>query len=149
MEDLLFDANYLNWIVVAVVFFIIEVSTFTLLFLWLGIAAIVMVLLSLVFPDLALATQLFYFAALSTISVLAWHFVFKNKQKNMGDSKMNNRASRYVGQTFTLVSAVENGYAKVKIEDSLWRVKCDAALAAGEQVKIVNAEGVLLIAEPV
>lgn len=149
MENFLFDSAYLNWVIIGVVFFIIEVSTFTLLFLWFAIASMVMAAILFVFPNMALSSQLLAFAILATLAVVAWHFFFKDKQKTMGDNKMNNRAMRYVGQTVTLVEPVENGFSKVKIDDSLWRVRCDVALTVGDSVKIVDADGVVLIAESV
>lgn len=149
MDNFLFDSAYLNWVIVGVIFFIIEVSTFTLLFLWLGIAALVTAGLAFVFPDMALSIQLACFAVIATLDVIAWHFIFKNKQKTMGDNKMNNRASRYIGQTAKLIEPVEDGFSKIKIEDSLWRVRCNSLLKEGDSIKIIDADGVLLIAETV
>lgn len=149
MEMMWFDSAYLNWIIVGAVFFIIEVSTFTLLFLWLGIAAMIVASIVFFFTEMTLATQLFCFSVLAVLAVIAWHFMFKNKQKVMGDKKMNNRALRYVGQTATLIEPVQNGFAKVKIDDTLWRVKCDVVLHVGDAVKIIDTDGMLLIAEAV
>lgn len=142
--DILVDPFFYNWLIVAAVLLIVEVATFTLLFLWLAIAAALMAAISYVFPDLGLTTQLILFAAAALLSVIIWHNVFKKTQDSMGDAKMNNRAARYIGRTATLVEPISNGYGKIKIEDSLWRVSCESDLSVGEQVEIIDADGVLL-----
>lgn len=140
----LIEPFYYNWLILGVIFLIIEVSTFTLLFLWLAIAAAIMAAISFFSPTLALSAQLLIFSVFSVLSVIFWHKLFRKKQDSIGDAKMNNRAHRYIGRTATLVEAIENGRGKIQIEDSFWRVECDADIPAGDAVEIIDADGVIL-----
>lgn len=142
--NILIDPFFYNWLILGAILLIVEVASFTLLFFWLAIAAFIMAGISYVMPDLTLTTQLFIFAAVALLSVIVWHKAFKKTQDTMGDARMNNRAERYIGQTATLIEPIENGQGKIKIEDSLWKVRCNDKLAAGTQVEIIGADGVLL-----
>lgn len=142
--DFLIEPLFYNWLILGALFLIIEVTTFTLLFLWLAIAAAVMGLISFISPQLNITAQLLIFAGLSLASVVIWHKAFKKTQDSMGDATMNNRAARYVGRTATLTEAIDNGYGKIQLEDSFWRVKADTDLPLGTVVEIIEAKGVIL-----
>ena len=44
--------------------------------------------------------------------------------------------------------AIENGFGKVRVGDSLWRVKGQDAVA-GTKVKVTAADGIVLVVEAV
>lgn len=146
--DFFIDPFFYNWLILGAILLIVEVASFTLLFFWLAIAAVIMAAISYLVPSLSLTAQLLIFAIIAVLSVIIWHRVFKKTQDSMGDAKMNNRASRYVGQTATLVEPITNGLGKIQIEDSFWRVSCTTDLPAGSQVKIVDSQDVTLIVQP-
>lgn len=140
----LIEPVFYNWLILAAVLLIIEVASFTLLFFWLAIAAAVMAAVSFIFPQMSLTAQLWVYAVIAVLSVVIWHRSFKKKQERIGDKKMNNRANRYIGRTATLSEAISNGYGKIQIEDSFWRVTCDSDLPVGATVEIVGSNGVML-----
>ncbi len=142
--DFLIDPFFYNWLILGAIFLIIEVASFTLLFLWLAISAIIMAGISYVFPDLSLTVQLWTFSIIAVLSVIIWRQVFKKKQEAIGDKKMNNRAERYIGRIATLSEPISNGYGKIQIEDSFWKVTCDSDLPQGTTVEIIDADGVIL-----
>ncbi|PID66724.1 MAG: hypothetical protein CR975_01445 [Gammaproteobacteria bacterium] len=146
--DFLIDPFFYNWLILGAVFLIIEVATFTLLFLWLAIAAVILAGISFVFPQMPLTTQLWIFAIISVLSVIIWHRVFRKTQERIGDKKMNNRAARYIGRSATLSEAIVNGHGKIQIEDSFWRVTCERDLPKGTNVEIIAADGVILTVKP-
>ncbi len=146
--DIFIDPFFYNWLILGAIFLIIEVASFTLLFLWLAIAAVILAGVSYLFPDLSLTAQLWIFSIISVLSVIIWHRVFRKKQEAIGDNKMNNRATRYIGRTATLSEAIVNGRGKIQIEDSFWRVTCDSDLPQGATVEITNADGVILTVKP-
>ncbi len=148
MLEIFIDPFFYNWLILGAVLLIVEVASFTLLFFWLAIAAFVMAGISYLAPDLSLTAQLFIFAVIAILSVVIWHRVFKKTQDSLGDAKMNNRATRYIGRTATLVEPVENGRGKIQIEDSFWRVSCDVDLPAGSQVEIIANKDVTLVVKP-
>lgn len=145
--DWLLEPNFYNWLIVAGIFLIIEVSTFTLLFLWLAVAALVVAIVNFFVPSLSIAMQLLIFSVCSVAAVLIWHTLFKGIQDKSGDATMNNRAERYVGRTATLSEAIENGSGKIQIDDSYWRVHCDTDMPIGTKVKVTSADGVILNVE--
>lgn len=135
---------FYNWLILGAVLMIIEVASFTLLFFWLAIAAFIMAGISYLLPDLSINAHLLTFSVIAVVCVVAWHRIFKHRQAQMGDSRMNNRAERYIGKTATLLEDTDNGRSKIRIEDSLWRVECDKELSAGTVVEIIAADGVTL-----
>ena len=54
---------------------------------------------------------------------------------------------RYIDRVFTLETAIENGFGKVRVGDTLWRAKGND-LAAGTKVKVTAADGIVLVVEP-
>ncbi len=148
MLDIFVDPFFYNWLILGAVLLIVEVASFTLLFFWLAISAFIMAGISYLFPSLSLTAQLFIFAAIAILSVVIWHRLFKKTQDKIGDAQMNNRATRYIGRTATLVEPIENGVGKIQIEDSFWRVSCDTDLPNGSVVKIIDNKDVTLIVKP-
>ncbi|MCB1922411.1 MAG: NfeD family protein, partial [Gammaproteobacteria bacterium] len=51
-----------------------------------------------------------------------------------------------VGRVFVLETPIENGFGKVRVGDSLWRVEGPDA-AAGSRVRVTSADGVVLVVE--
>lgn len=146
--DFLIEPFYYNWLILGGIFLLIEVTTFTLLFMWLAMSAAIMAVISFIFPNLSLSNHLLVFAVLSVACVIIWHRAFKHRQTTIGDNKMNNRAQRYVGQQATLVEPIVNGYGKIRIEDSLWRVACSTDLPVEKTVIVTAADGVILQVKP-
>jgi membrane protein implicated in regulation of membrane protease activity len=48
---------------------------------------------------------------------------------------------------FVLEAPIENGFGKVRVGDSLWRVKGNDA-ASGARVRVTGVDGVVLVVEP-
>jgi len=139
-----FEPFFYNWLVLGILFLIIEVATFTLLFLWLAIAALIMAAINFFFPTMAFTWQLITFSALSVISATLWYVNTSGKQDKAGDKRMNNRALRYIGRSAVLAEPIVHGRGKIQLEDSFWRVECDEDLPAGQSVVIYDAIGVIL-----
>lgn len=130
------------WMVLGVVLFVLEVSMPGIFFMWFGIAAIVTGLISFGF-DIAWQWQLVWFGVLSLIAVgLAMRYLRRHPLAS-DRPLLNERAQRYVGQSFRLVDAIVNGRGSVKIGDSLWRV-AGPDLPAGTKVTVTGADGTLL-----
>ena len=116
-------------------------------FLWMGISALVLGLLAWLIPAMSWETQLMLFAILSLVSIVGWR-MWQRKHPDVSDHPtLNRRAEQYIGRVFTLETPIENGYGKVRVGDSLWRVK-GAESAAGLAVKVTAVDGVVLIVEP-
>lgn len=133
-----------HWWILAGVLLIVELTMPAFFFLWLGIAAAATGLILLVFPGLALETQLVLFAILSLVAVVAWRKYRETHQHTSDQPNLNRRGRQYVGRTFTLDAPIVNGVGKVTVDDSTWRVK-GPDLPAGSQVRVDDVDGVVFI----
>lgn len=70
--DWLSQIVFWHWWVLAGLLLIVEMSTKSYFFLWLGIAAAAVGFLVLVFPGMALGIQFAAFGVLSVIAALGW-----------------------------------------------------------------------------
>lgn len=141
---------YWHWWAFAGVFFVLEVLTMSFFFLWLGASAVFVGVILLVAPDMSWQVQMALWAFLSVADVLGWRIYKKNKPAadiKSDEPHLNRRGDQYVGRTFTLDEAIENGFGKVKVDDSIWKVECSADLEAGAKVKVTAVEGTVLQVE--
>jgi membrane protein implicated in regulation of membrane protease activity len=60
---------------------------------------------------------------------------------------LNQRTQRCIGAQTTLLEDVQLGQSRVRLDDTVWQVLCNEPLKAGTAVKVVAAEGTLLIVE--
>ena len=67
---------------------------------------------------LGLPYQLGLFALLAFIAVFAGRRYYERNPVESADPKLNERASRLIGQTVTVETAIQNGQGRVKVGDS-------------------------------
>lgn len=133
------------WFVIAAVFLGLELMLPGVFMLWLGIAAILVGMISLAMV-LSWQAQLIAFAILAVVCIPAWRY-FARKVESPGDRPfLNRRAEGYVGRVFTLDKPIVDGVGTVRIEDTVWRVS-GPDLPAGSRVKIARADGSNLAVE--
>jgi membrane protein implicated in regulation of membrane protease activity len=131
-----------HWWIAAGLLLILELTTPTFFFLWLGIAAAATGLVLLVFPGLSVETQLVLFALLSVVAVVVWR-KFREQSPVISDQpNLNRRGEQYVGRIFTLAQAIENGVGKVTVDDSTWQVS-GPDLVSGTKVRVDGVDGVV------
>ncbi|MCB1651104.1 MAG: NfeD family protein [Alphaproteobacteria bacterium] len=138
-----------HWWIVAGVFFLFEVLSLSFFFLWLGLAAVIVGLLILMLPAILWPLQFTLWAGLSVITAVLWR-VYKKKNPDMHASDepaLNKRGQQYIGRTFTLTEPVVNGFGKVKVDDSIWKIEAAADIEAGQKVKVNAIEGTILKVE--
>jgi membrane protein implicated in regulation of membrane protease activity len=148
MTEWLDDIVFWHWWILAGVLLILELTAPAFFFLWLGIAAAATGLIVLVFPGLALETQLVLFSILSVVAVIAWRKYREARPAVTDQPNLNRRGAQYLGRTFTLNKPISNGVGKVTVDDSTWRVK-GPDLPAGTQVKVDSVEGVVFVVSAV
>lgn len=132
-----------HWFSLGFLLLLLELVTGGGFLLWMGLAALVIGIVTVVFPLLSLPIQLIGFAlAALAASVIWWCYWVKNFAQS-DQPRLNRRSEQYVGRILTLKTDIINGRGKVKIGDTLWRVQGDD-MPAGTKVKVISAEGVLL-----
>ncbi len=134
-----------NWLILAGLFFVLELLAPGIFLIWFGIAAGIVGALALLF-DMAWQWQLMLFALLSLMAVVIARKFFRADDEQSERPLLNRRAQQHVGKSYLVVDAIENGRGKVKIGDTLWRVEGPDA-AQGARVKVTSADGATLMVE--
>lgn len=147
MSTFFVTMSYWHWIGLAAILFIIEMLTGTGFLLWLGISATLTGVVLLVFSSIALTTQLFIFAALAILIALSWKQYLHYYPIRTDRPRLNKRAEQYIDREFTLETSIINGQGTVRVDDTIWQVRCNEKLSTGTSIRIIGAEGAILIAK--
>ena len=78
-----------------------------------------------------------------------WRYWQHKNPPQHEENTLNQRGAQYVGRMASLDAATENGVGKVRIDDTFWKVatRDGSDLAAGTQIKITGADGIVLTVE--
>jgi inner membrane protein len=136
-----------NWLVLAAVFFVIELLAPGTFMLWLGLSALLVGIISL-FAAWSWQIQLVAFAVFALASIPLWRRVARGVEQPDDQPYLNRRADAFVGREFTLEKPIVAGNGTVKIDDTIWRLS-GPDCAGGSRVKVVRADAALLVVEPV
>jgi membrane protein implicated in regulation of membrane protease activity len=134
------------WFAAAAILGILEIFLPGIFLVWIAAAAGITGL-AVVFLPLTLAFQLGLFALLAIASVYAGRLYYQRNPVASTDPKLNERASRLIGQIVTVETAIENGKGRVRVGDGVWNAR-GADAPAGSQVRIVTSDGTCLNVEP-
>ena len=137
-----------HWWVAGFGFLIIEIFAPGIAFLWFGLAAGVVGLILLAFPETSWQVQLLAWALFSVISLAAWRFYLRRRPIETDHPTLNRRGEQYVGRHFTLEEPVINGLGKIKVDDSIWKIEGETDLPSGARVRVTAVDGTILKVEP-
>jgi inner membrane protein len=135
-----------HWWVVALLLIIVEMMAPGFFLMWIGAAAAVTGLVTMIAPSLPWEAQFVLFGVLAIASVVGARYYFKRNPIGTADATLNRRGAQYVGRTFSLEEAIVNGFGKVRVGDSVWRAE-GPDLPAGERVKVIGVDGAALKVE--
>ena len=145
MIDFFASAQWWHWWIAALLLGIVEVLFPGAVAIWFAAAAAVVGSLRLVLP-MPWQLQCALFALLSFGSLAAWRRWKRDHPETSAQPRLNQRAAQYVGETCELSEAIVDGHGKVRLGDGYWKVR-GPALPAGARVRVVAAEGALLVVE--
>lgn len=130
------------WLIAAALLAGAEILAPGFFLIWLGGAALITGLATLVFglPD---AAQFLVFAVTALALVLTGRKFFRYADLPSSDPLLNDRAARLVGQVVTVVENIDDTGGRVKVGDSVWSARGVHA-AAGERVRVTGADGNVL-----
>jgi hypothetical protein len=138
------DIVFWHWLAFGAFLLIVELLAPGVFFLWMAQAAAITGVLLFFLPSLGWEAQIAVFSVLSVLSVaLARRFV-KRHPIASDQPLLNRRTAHYIGRVFTLDRPIINGQGKLKIDDSLWKIRGEDC-EAGTQVKVVDADSVVLV----
>lgn len=143
-----FEIVFWYWWVLALGFLGLEMLVTGFFFLWLAVSAFVTGSLLLVIPVMAFDVQLLLFSLMAIVSVMVWRRYVSAKAQTSDHPLLNRRGAQYVGRTFNLIEAIENGQGKIKVDDSLWKVH-GPDCPVGTKVKVVAVNGTVFDVEQV
>ncbi|MCA6914111.1 NfeD family protein [Pectobacterium versatile] len=116
--------------------------------LWSGLSAVLVGLLTWVMP-LGWPLQGTIFAILTIVTALLWWYWLRKRTLSSPQSMLNQRGQQLVGLRATLTDPVINGFGRVNIGDSSWRVKSEQDLPVGTQVEVIAIDGITLHVRPI
>jgi membrane protein implicated in regulation of membrane protease activity len=146
MMGLLEHVEFWHWWVLGVVLLILEVFAPGAFFLWLAIAAAVVGLVVMAMPAMAWDMQLLVFAVLSVAAVVLGRLWLKRHPIVTDRPMLNRRGDQYVGRVFTLDEPVINGFGKIRVDDTTWKIRGDDC-AAGARIRVVGVDGTTLLVD--
>tara|TARA_R110002094_G_scaffold118770_2_gene114045 strand:- start:58 stop:516 length:459 start_codon:yes stop_codon:yes gene_type:complete len=139
--------EFWSWWILGLFLIILEIFAPGTFFLWLGIAAGIVGLIALVFPSLPWEYEWILFAVIAILSILVLRRFLKRHPGVESGKKLNQRGAQYIGRTFVLTEAMQNGRGKIHVDDTQWVVE-GVDLEAGAKVIVTGVSGNRLTVEP-
>ena len=139
-----------SWWIVGFILLVAELVAPGVFLIWIGLAALVIGVLSLLFWDAAFwawQLQLVLFAALSIAFALLGRKYFGRNRETSDEPFLNQREASLVGRTATLQEPVVEGRGRIRLDDTWWSVNGED-MPAGTRVRIAAARGRTLTIEP-
>jgi membrane protein implicated in regulation of membrane protease activity len=132
-----------NWLIFGFILMALELLAPGVFLFWLGLAALLVGLLSFVINP-SWQVQLLMFAVFAVAAVPLWRRVaLSNNAASLSNPFLNKRTDALIGRVFTLEKPIIDGTGTVRIDDTIWRV-AGPDVPAGSRVKIVQADGASL-----
>lgn len=145
--DLIASYGPWSWIVAGAVLLALELVVPGGILVWLGISAVITGLAAMFQPGLDWPFQFLIFGGLSLVTIVGWLRWSKGRGEPATDSPyLNKRADRFVGTETVLAEPIRNGFGRVSLGDTVWRV-AGPDLSAGARVRIVGHDGAVLRVE--
>lgn len=133
-----------SWVVAGLVLLALELVVPGGVLVWLGGAALITGIGAL-FIDIYWPLQFVIFGVLALVSIWLWLRV-RGPGAVSDRPFLNQRAHRFIGQEVVLDEPIRDGFGRLSLDDTVWRVQ-GPDLAAGSRVRIIEAQGALLKVE--
>ncbi|EJW13566.1 Putative activity regulator of membrane protease YbbK [Rhodovulum sp. PH10] len=132
-----------GWLTAAAVLLIAEIVVPGIFLLWLGIAALLVGLISFL-VDWGWQLQLIAFAVFSVVAIPLWRRLARETPTDR--PFLNRRLEALVGRVFTLEKPIVDGAGTITVDDTVWRVTGPDA-PAGSRVTVAAVDGVTIRVE--
>jgi len=143
MSEMFTTLGTWNWLIFGVVLMALELIAPGVFLFWLGLAALLVGLMSFGFNP-SWQVQILMFAVFAAAAVPLWRRLARsNTAVSASNPFLNKRADALIGRVFTLEKPIIDGAGTVRIDDTVWRV-AGPDTPAGNRVKIVQADGASL-----
>ena len=129
------------WIILAGLFFVIEMATVGFLVFWFGIGALLAMIVSIFTANIAIQTAVFVFSS-TLLLFFTRPFVNKFSQKDA----VQTNAYSIIGKKGIVIKSIDpiEGKGQVKIGTEVWSAKSadDRKIEKGIEVEILEIDGV-------
>ena len=142
--SLLYGFGVWNWLILAVLLFILETVVPGVHFLWFGIAAVIVGALAMA-TGVAWQYQVIAFGVISVLTVF-WVRRYVRSDMTTDQPDLNVRGHQYIGRSLVVEQAILNGRGKVRADDTLWLAEGPDA-PAGTRVTVTSTKGNVLVVE--
>jgi inner membrane protein len=143
MAEMFVTLGTWNWLVFGIILMALELVAPGVFLFWLGLAALLVGLLSFAIHP-SWQAQILMFAVFAAAAVPLWrHLARSNNSPSQSNPFLNKRADALIGRVFTLEKPIIDGCGTVRIDDTVWRV-AGPDTPAGNRVRIVQADGASL-----
>ena len=146
------DISYWHWLAFGVFLMLVEILVPGVVFLWLGIAAVLTGLLLAVVPDTGWQAQLVVFAVLSVAAIFFGRRFVASRQRPTDHPTLNRRGRSMVGTRAILRDPTVSGRGRIRIGDTMWALRLaspEGELPADTEVTVVEVDGVTLVVREV
>jgi membrane protein implicated in regulation of membrane protease activity len=134
------------WLIAAAIFAVTELAIPGVFLVWVAAAALLTGLCTFAF-GLTLPYQVVLFGLFCIASVLAGRRLYERSAHTTTDPLLNDRAARLIGQTVTVVSAIEDGEGRVRVGDTVWSARGPDTVA-GTRMRVSGVDGACLRVTP-
>lgn len=150
MNEIFSDLTIWHWLVFGLGLMGLEVLIPGAFFLWPGLAAIIVGLLTVLIPGMGWTTALIVWATLSVLTVVCWILYRRKNPAKFIPNTLNRRGEQYVGKLYTLAEPTHNGQGTLRVDDTVWKVVTTGTdITGGTQIRVTGIEGTSLRIEAV
>lgn len=142
IASLIVELGPWNWIALGMILLALEILLPGVFLLWIGIAALLVGAASLALWKTGFwiwELQVVLFLALSVVAVYLGRRMIGSGDEQSDQPLLNRRSEQLIGRTATLREPISEGYGRIQLGDTLWRVK-GPDLPIGAQVEVVSVQ---------
>ncbi len=140
------------WVILGIILCLSEFIVPGFVICFFGAAALIMGLVTAIFPSMALGWQIFIYTILSVAVIYASRKFFPEAFKGNKEKAVANADCDDFSHTVAIAEeAIKPGLVggKVRFEGSYWTARSNEEIAAGEEVRVVARENITLIVEKI
>ena len=134
--------DVLIWILIAIVFIILELTTNTFVLLWFGIGAVAAAVLNYLGFDIYI--QFIVFVMVSVILIISTR---KFANKIAPESSKKTTAERLIGKKAKVLRQIDDDTFVVSVSGEEWSAHTNDSVDIGDTVKVVGINSIILIIE--
>ncbi|WP_438751857.1 NfeD family protein [Pararhizobium sp. O133] len=149
IERIVLELGPWSWWVLGLVLLAAEVVAPGVFLVWIGIAAILTGLVSLVLWEAGFwvwQLQLVFFAILSIAAVFVGRRLLARSGNVSDEPLLNQRGASLIGRTAVLEQPIAEGRGRIRLDDTTWTVN-GPDLPSGTRVKVIGANSGRLTVE--